>query len=197
MSSWPSHTFIWACTYSGFCIFQGLRGPFEVFWGFRTFFSFWGISWAFSTEHLETSDAQLPPSAVRFSVWVQACTSFEWCMGQVWALYGLLLCLEEHVHHVQMVIPCPVSFLSGICHCMGSIQMDPCKVTAVTDWSVQDSRKQLQRFPGFVYFYCSFIRNYSMVVAPLTVLTSAKTHFSWTPEADAAFHTLKKQFTSA
>lgn len=57
--------------------------------------------------------------------------------------------------------------------------------------------QQLQRFLGFANFYRIFIRNYSSVAAPLTKLTSSKTPFLWTPEAEKAFRALKKQFTSA
>lgn len=74
--------------------------------------------------------------------------------------------------------------------------MDPANVSAVLDWPVPDSRKQLQQFLGFASFYSCLIRNYSSVAAPLTALTSVKKPFLWSPEANAAFRTLKEQFTS-
>jgi len=69
-----------------------------------------------------------------------------------------------------------VSLLSYIVS-QGIIQMDPAKVSAVTYWPVPDSR-------------------YSIIVAPLTALSSSKEPFSSTPSAEMAFHTLKTQFTS-
>lgn len=89
-----------------------------------------------------------------------------------------------------------VSFL-GYVISPGNLQMGPTKVSAVLDWPIPDSRKQLQRFLGFTNFYCRFVRNNSSVAAPLTTLTSVKKPFLWFPEADADFQTPKERFTSA
>ena len=70
-------------------------------------------------------------------------------------------------------------------------------MSAVSDWPIPDSRKQLQRFLGFANFYRRFIRGYSMVAAPLMALTSLKVPFQWTSPADEAFRSLKGRFTSA
>jgi hypothetical protein len=89
-----------------------------------------------------------------------------------------------------------VAFL-GFIISQGRVEMDPGKVTAVTDWPTPTNRKQLQRFLGFANFYRRFIRNYSHIAAPLTALTSVKVSFGWTPEAAAAFGVLKRRFVSA
>lgn len=70
------------------------------------------------------------------------------------------------------------------------------KLQAVKDWPTPTDRKKLQRFLGFVNFYRRFIINYSQITIPLTRLTSCKTQFKWTPEADQAFSELKKWFCS-
>lgn len=75
--------------------------------------------------------------------------------------------------------------------------MDPGKLSAVLDWPVPVSRKQLQSFLGFANFYRRFIRDYSKVAAPLTALTSTARPFLWTEEAERAFKDLKSRFTSA
>ncbi|KAG1927215.1 hypothetical protein F2P79_024404 [Pimephales promelas] len=75
--------------------------------------------------------------------------------------------------------------------------MDPDKVRAVLDWAVPDSRVALQRFLGFANFYRRFIRNFSQVAAPLTALTSSKTRFVWSGNAQDAFDRFKRLFTSA
>ncbi len=121
---------------------------------------------------------------------------------------------EEHVQHVRRVLQrllenqlfvkaekCEfhkqsVSFL-GFIVAPGSMQMDPEKVSAVTNWSTPTDRKQLQRFLGFANFYRRFIRNYSSVAAPLYTLTSPGTRFSWIPQAETAFQSLKRRFSSA
>ena len=64
-------------------------------------------------------------------------------------------------------------------------------------WPQPGDRKSLQRFLGFANFYRRFIRGYSSVAAPLTCLTSPKVRFTWGPEAEEAFQTLKGKFTSA
>uniref|UniRef100_A0A8C6M2A9 Gypsy retrotransposon integrase-like protein 1 n=1 Tax=Nothobranchius furzeri TaxID=105023 RepID=A0A8C6M2A9_NOTFU len=79
----------------------------------------------------------------------------------------------------------------------GRLKADPEKVQAVADWPKPTTRKQLQRFLGFANFYRRFIRNYSQTAAPLTCLTSTAKTFSWSPEAEVAFRTLKKKFTEA
>lgn len=123
-------------------------------------------------------------------------------------------CLEDHMHHVRTVLQrllenslfvkaekCEfhtqsVAFL-GYIVAQGRLEMDPAKVEAVKSWPVPDTRKQLQRFLGFANFYRRFIRNYSSIAAPLTMLTSPKSPFRWSHAADTAFQTLKNRFSSA
>lgn len=100
------------------------------------------------------------------------CNTYGGCCGDSWK------------------IPCSsrqrsANFTPHLCPSMAqdSIQMDPAKVSAVVDWPIMESRKQLQRFLGFANFYQWFIRNYSSVAAPLTCLTSIRRAFEWTPEA--------------
>ena len=98
---------------------------------------------------------------------------------------------EKCVFHVPSV-----SFLGYIIG-QGQISMDPSKVSAVAEWPSPPTRKRLQQFLGFANFYRRFIRGYSQVAAPLTALTSIKTPFSWPPEAETAFRSLKLRFVSA
>ena len=75
--------------------------------------------------------------------------------------------------------------------------MDPEKVRAVEQWPRPTDWKSLQQFLGFANFYWRFIRSYSSIAAPLTRLTSTKVRFTWEPEAEEAFRSLKGRFTSA
>uniref|UniRef100_A0A8C6K7U4 Gypsy retrotransposon integrase-like protein 1 n=1 Tax=Nothobranchius furzeri TaxID=105023 RepID=A0A8C6K7U4_NOTFU len=79
----------------------------------------------------------------------------------------------------------------------GQVKTDPEKIKAVKDWPIPESRKQLQRFLGFANFYRRFIRNFSILAAPLTALTSTKQIFRWTKDADQAFLSLKQRFVDA
>ena len=74
------------------------------------------------------------------------------------------------------------------------ISMDPAKVKTVVEW--QTSRS-VQCFLGFANFYRKFIQDYSKLVLPLTQLTRKGQSFVWSEEADMAFKSLKKAFTSA
>lgn len=122
--------------------------------------------------------------------------------------------LETHQQHVRQVLQrlmenklfvkkekCEfhaetVTFLGYIVS-DGQLRMDPAKVSAVADWPIPSSRKQLQRFLGFANFYRRFIRNYSQVAAPLTALTSVLRPFLWDTDAQDAFDRLKSLFISA
>ncbi len=77
------------------------------------------------------------------------------------------------------------------------IRMDPAKVEAVADWPIPENRRAVQRFLGFANFYRRFIRNFSQVALPLTDLTSTRTRFSWSSQAQTAFESLKNRFSSA
>ena len=122
--------------------------------------------------------------------------------------------VEEHRIHVRQVLQrllenrlyvkaekCEfhvpsISFLGYIIS-QGQIEMDPAKVSAVAEWPSPPTWKRLQPFLGFANFYRQFIRGYSQVAAPLTVLTSTKSAYVWTSKAETAFLDLKKRFVSA
>ncbi|KAJ8343696.1 hypothetical protein SKAU_G00310250 [Synaphobranchus kaupii] len=121
---------------------------------------------------------------------------------------------QEHILHVREVLQrllenqlfvkaekcafhvSSVPFLGFIIE-EGSIRADPVKIKAVTEWPQPTSRKHLQQFLGFANFYRRFIRNYSVIAAPLTKLTSTALSFSWNSEAQLAFERLKTRFSSA
>ena len=75
--------------------------------------------------------------------------------------------------------------------------MDPAKVTTTVEWQTPCSLRDVQCFLGFANFYCKFIQDYSNLVLLLTQLTRKGQSFVWSEEADMAFESLKKAFTSA
>ena len=77
------------------------------------------------------------------------------------------------------------------------ITMDSAKTEAISRWPVPSNVKQVQSFIGFANFYHRFIVNFSETVTPLTCLTQKDTKFSWGPERQQAFDTLKLTFTQA
>ncbi len=103
--------------------------------------------------------------------------------------YRLFVKAEKCVFHAQLV-----SFL-GFIISRGRKKMNPAKVRAVVEWPSPNNRKDLHRFLGFANFYRKFIKNYSCVVAPLTMLTFSAKPFLWTSAAEAAFLQLKRWFS--
>ncbi|KAL0167369.1 hypothetical protein M9458_039213, partial [Cirrhinus mrigala] len=119
---------------------------------------------------------------------------------------------EEHVDHVRTVLSrllqnqlyvkaekCEfhvhqTSFLGYHISHQG-VKMD----ASFTEWPQPTTVKELQRFLGFFANFCRrFIRNYSMVAAPLTSLLKGKpSKLAWTEMASQAFASLKERFTSA
>ena len=77
------------------------------------------------------------------------------------------------------------------------IGMDPAKVSAVLEWPIPTTVKEVQSFLGFSNFYRKFINHYNSLTSPLTSLTRKAVKFSWSPEADATFRALRQAFTTA
>ncbi|KAL0146914.1 hypothetical protein M9458_057853, partial [Cirrhinus mrigala] len=121
----------------------------------------------------------------------------------------------EHRHHVAEVLQrlrnhqlylkaekcsfhlSSVQFLGYIIDQQG-VRMDERKVSAVVSWPEPTTIKELQKFLGFSNFYRLFIHSYSNITAPLTTLLRGKPKtLCWTPEAAAAFQSLKSAFTQA
>ncbi|XP_060114520.1 EF-hand calcium-binding domain-containing protein 6 [Heteronotia binoei] len=121
---------------------------------------------------------------------------------------------QEHVQHVRQVLQrlrahrlyaklekCAfhlpsVEFLGHIISPQGT-QMDPKKVDAILQWQAPHNRKDVQRLLGFANYYRQFIAGYANLTKPLTRLLCPKEPFQWTPEADQAFHDLKRSFSSS
>lgn len=76
--------------------------------------------------------------------------------------------------------------------------LDNSKIHAVTELPRPYTIKELQRFLGFANFNRCFIRNYSLISAPLTSLLKGKpSKLIWSNTAQEAFKTLKTSFTTA
>ena len=122
--------------------------------------------------------------------------------------------LADHVQHVRMILrrllenclfvkaeKCEfhvekVEFLGHVVH-RGRVSTDPRKTQAVREWPVPKTRKELQRFLGFANFYRRFVRNFSTIASPLTILTSPLVEFSWGAAENGAFEALKAALVEA
>src|SRR5712664_3344305 len=74
-------------------------------------------------------------------------------------------------------------------------RMDPTKASAIHDWPIPTKKQELQRFLGFCNFYRRFIKDYSKIAKPLTILMG-DVRFEWTPIQQTAFTTLIDAITT-
>lgn len=73
----------------------------------------------------------------------------------------------------------------------------PAKLTAIQQWPVPTSTKELRSFLGLAGYYRKFVRNFGIIAKPLTTLLKKHLLFIWTLEQDIAFHTLKTALCQA
>src|SRR3984957_2854386 len=74
-------------------------------------------------------------------------------------------------------------------------RMDPAKVAAIQDWPAPTKKQELQRFLGFCNFYRRFIKDYSKIAKPLTILTG-DIPWTWTDHQQHAFDALINAITT-
>jgi len=74
--------------------------------------------------------------------------------------------------------------------------MAPKKVSAVLNWPIPQSKRDLQRFLGLTNYYRRFIKGFAEIAQPLHYLTGA-VPWKWTSDQDQAFKWLKSVLTSA
>lgn len=72
----------------------------------------------------------------------------------------------------------------------GQLMTDPEKVSAVQEFPVCKTVRQVRRLIGMTGWYQRFIRNYSALGTPMTDLVGKKGTFVWTGAANESFNTL-------
>jgi hypothetical protein len=105
---------------------------------------------------------------------------------------------EEHEKHLRVVLEvlrrhklkvklnkCELNKpeLHFLGHVVGreGVKVDPSMVAVVAKWPVPKNLKELQAFLGLGNYFRKFVRDFSMIVAPLTALTSkeAAKQYTW------------------
>ncbi|CAA7062471.1 unnamed protein product [Microthlaspi erraticum] len=76
------------------------------------------------------------------------------------------------------------------------LSVDPSKVEAIKSWPTPKSVSDVCSFHGLASFYRRFVHHFSNITAPLTDCLRSSS-FTWTPEANQAFKTIKEKLTSA
>lgn len=120
---------------------------------------------------------------------------------------------EEHADHVRAVLDrcrqnqlflkkskaqffrTSVDFLGHHVSAEG-VTTQTAKTAAISAWPTPTTAKHVKMFLGLASYYRKFIRNFSMIAAPLTDLLRKGVAFSWTVECQQAFDSLKAALTS-
>ncbi|GBG92248.1 hypothetical protein CBR_g55017 [Chara braunii] len=71
------------------------------------------------------------------------------------------------------------------------------KLAAIQEWPQPRTVRDVRSFMGLASYYRKFVRNFSVVAAPLTNLTKKDTPFLWSLPCQLAFTRLKKALTRA
>jgi hypothetical protein len=74
--------------------------------------------------------------------------------------------------------------------------MDPKKVEDILDWKALRDVRGIKSFIGMTGYYWCFIKGFSKIARPMTVLLAKKVEFKWTPECQESFETLKTKLTT-
>ena len=121
---------------------------------------------------------------------------------------------EEHLVHIQNLVDAiyaegfrlnfkKCSFASPSIQYLGhilspnSVQPLCDNIVAITDFPIPSSRRSVRQFLGKVNFYRKFIPNSSSLLEPFHNLLRKHVRFSWSPECQMAFDTVKTLLTSS
>ncbi|GJR83024.1 putative reverse transcriptase domain-containing protein [Tanacetum coccineum] len=77
------------------------------------------------------------------------------------------------------------------------IHVDPSKFEAVKNWKASRTPSEVRSFLGLAGYFRRFIKNFSKLAKPLTVLTQKSKTFDWGEEQENAFQTLKGKLYDA
>ena len=77
------------------------------------------------------------------------------------------------------------------------IEANPKKIGAIERMKLPQTVKDVQKFTGCLASLSRFVSRLGEKAMPLYQLMKKSDHFRWTPQADSAFHELKKMLSSA
>jgi len=77
------------------------------------------------------------------------------------------------------------------------VEVQPEKTSAVKEWPVPCTLRELRSFLGLCFYYRKFIRSFSLIAEPLYELTRKGRSFCWTEARQQAFDQLKSCLVQA
>ncbi|KAJ0661910.1 putative nucleotidyltransferase, Ribonuclease H [Helianthus annuus] len=89
-----------------------------------------------------------------------------------------------------------VTFLGHVVSANG-IEVDPCKVEAITNWPKPNTVTEVRSFLGLAGYYRRFVEGFSSLALPLTQLVRKGVKFEWNKEREKCFEELKKRLVTA
>nr|GEZ75723.1 putative reverse transcriptase domain-containing protein [Tanacetum cinerariifolium] len=85
-----------------------------------------------------------------------------------------------------------VQFLSHLIDSQG-LHVNPAKIEAIKNWASPTIPTEIRQFLGLVGYYRRFIKDFSKITKPLTILTQKDKKFVWGEDQEMAFHILKQK----
>ena len=84
-------------------------------------------------------------------------------------------------------------------HIVGSegIRVDPAKIEAVMNWERPKTPTEVRSFMGLARYYRRFVKDFSKIAVPLTILTRKNEKFEWTNKCEKSFQELKQKLVTA
>ena len=77
------------------------------------------------------------------------------------------------------------------------VSTDPEKISAVVEWPIPKSAKQIKSFLGLCSYYRRYVPGFAGIARPLHRICDKGSKFVWTDECDKAFQELKTALTTA
>ncbi|KAM0018968.1 putative nucleotidyltransferase, Ribonuclease H [Helianthus debilis subsp. tardiflorus] len=121
---------------------------------------------------------------------------------------------EEHEQHLRLILELlrkeqlyakfskcdfwlrEVHFLGHVVNKDG-IHVDPSKVDSIKNWPAPRTPKEIRQFLGLAGYYRRFIKDFSKIAQPLTLLTQKGVVYHWGNAQELAFQHLKDRLCSA
>ena len=91
---------------------------------------------------------------------------------------------------------CQVEYIGHIITPDG-ILLNPARISAVQQFPVPSSVKEVRQFVGLTSYYRCFIKGFARIAQPLHNLTKKGASFSWSAQCQAAFQQLKERLIAS